>query len=159
MSRTSSGEATHRADTPAQRERDAGAGVPAEQTGWMGWILFAATMMLMLGTFHAVQGLVALFRDEYYVVGRSGLTLHVDYTVWGWVHLALGLVVAAAGAGLLVARTWARVVGVLAALASAVVNLAFMAAYPLWSVTVIVVDVLVIWAITVHGREMVANRG
>ncbi|MFC4784223.1 DUF7144 family membrane protein [Nocardioides sp. MAHUQ-72] len=129
-----------------------------EQTGWMGWILFAATMMLMLGVFHAVQGLVAIFRDEYYVVGRSGLTLHVDYTVWGWVHLVLGLVVAGAGAGLLTAQMWARVVGVLAAGVSAVVNMAFLAAYPFWSVVVILVDVLVIWAITVHGREIAANR-
>ncbi len=101
---------------------------------------------------------MAIFRDEYYVVGRSGLTLHVDYTVWGWVHLVLGLVVAVAGAGLLTARMWARVVGVLAAGASAVVNMAFLAAYPFWSVMVILVDVLVIWAITVHGREIAANR-
>jgi len=54
---------------------------------------------------------------------------------------------------------WARIVGVLVALVSSVVNLAFMAAYPLWSVIMIVVDVLVIWAITVHGSEMKANRG
>jgi hypothetical protein len=159
MSQTSSGAATHRAAPRTEKTRATGAAAPPEQTGWMGWILFAATMMLMLGSFHAIQGLVALFRDEYYLVGRSGLTLHVDYTTWGWVHLVLGLVVAAAGVGLLVAQTWARVVGVLAALCSAVVNLAFMAAYPFWSVMVITVDVLVIWAITVHGREMAANRG
>jgi hypothetical protein len=129
------------------------------ESQWVGWISFASTILILLGSFHIIQGLVALFRDEYYLVGRSGLTVHVDYTTWGWVHLVLGVVVAAAGAGLLVAQMWARVVGVLAALCSAVVNLAFMAAYPLWSVVVIAVDVLVIWAITVHGREMVANRG
>jgi hypothetical protein len=124
----------------------------------MGWILFAGTMMLMLGIFHGIQGLVALFRDEYYLVGKNGLTVHVDYTTWGWVHLILGVVIAGAGAGLLVGQMWARIVGVLVALVSAVVNIAFLSAYPIWSTIMIAVDILVIWAITVHGREMRANR-
>lgn len=130
-----------------------------EQTGWMGWILFAATMMIMVGIFHAIQGLVALFQDEYYQVGKNGLTLHVDYTAWGWVHIVLGVVMAGAGAGLLAGQMWARVVGVVVALVSSVVNIAFLAAYPLWSMIMIAIDILVIWAITVHGREMRANRG
>ena len=158
MTDTNTTRATHRADTPDTASRDAMPSREPEQTGWMGWILFAATMMLLLGIFHAIQGLVALFRDEYYVVGRNGLTLHVDYTAWGWVHLVLGVVIAAAGAGLLTARMWARVVAVVVAMASAVLNVAFLAAYPLWSALVILMDVLVIWAVTVHGREMVANR-
>ena len=150
--------ATHRAEPASTTSTRGGVAQQPEQTGWMGWILFAATMMLMLGIFHAIQGLVALFRDEYYVVGKSGLTLHIDYTTWGWVHLVLGVVVAAAGAGLLVAQMWARVVGVIVALLSAVLNIAFLASYPVWSALMIAVDILVIWAITVHGREMRANR-
>jgi len=155
MADTSTGAATHKAQSSHSWN-----GVPAEpeQTGWMGWILFAATMMLMLGIFHAIQGLVALFEDEYFLVGKNGLTLHVDYTTWGWVHLVLGIVVAAAGAGLLVAQMWARIVGVVVCMVSAVVNIAFLAAYPALSLIMITVDVLVIWAITVHGREMIANR-
>ena len=154
---TNTGASTHRADVPTEQSWN---GVPAqpEQTGWMGWILFAATMMIMVGIFHAIQGLVALFQDEYYQVGKNGLTLHVDYTTWGWIHLVLGVLVAAAGAGLLVAQMWARIVGVVVALASAVLNIAFLAAYPVWSTIMIALDILVIWAITVHGREMRANR-
>jgi len=156
MAETSTGASTHKAQ-PATQSCN---GVPAEpeQTGWMGWILFAATMMLMLGIFHAIQGLVALFQDEYYLVGKNGLTVHVDYTTWGWVHLILGILVAGAGAGLLAGQMWARIVGVLVCLVSSVVNIAFLAAYPIWSLIMIAVDVLVIWAITVHGREMKANR-
>ena len=60
---------------------------PTEMTGWVGWIAFAGVMMVLLGTFHAIQGLVALFQDEYFLVAKSGLTVHVDYTAWGWVHL------------------------------------------------------------------------
>ena len=158
MAETNTGTATHRAATPSGTPSPNGVPEQPEQTGWMGWILFAATMMLMLGIFHAIQGLVALFRDEYFLVGKNGLTLHVDYTTWGWVHLILGVLVAGAGAGLLAAQMWARIVAVVVAMASAVLNIAFLAAYPVWSTIMIAVDILVIWAITVHGREMRANR-
>lgn len=130
-------------------------GTPQPQpTGWVGWILFGATMMTVLGMFHAFQGLVALFQSDYYLVGRNGLTVHVDYTAWGWTHLVLGAVVVAAGIGLFAGQTWARVVGVVLAVVSALVNVAFLAAYPVWSTIMVAVDVMVIWALTVHGAEM-----
>ncbi|MGZ4775498.1 MAG: DUF7144 family membrane protein [Oryzihumus sp.] len=125
-----------------------------EQTGWVGWIVFGGTMMIMLGAFHAFQGLIALFQDNYYLVPKAGLTVHVSYTGWGWTHLVLGVLVAAAGAGLLAGQMWARIVGVALAFISAIVNVAFLAAYPAWSLMMVAIDVLVIWAITVHGREM-----
>lgn len=127
---------------------------PTEMTGWVGWIAFAATMMVMLGAFHVMQGLVALFNDEYYLVGKSGLTVHLDYTTWGWVHVIGGLVVAAAGVSLFTGRIWARMVGVLVAMVSAFVNIGFLSAYPIWSAIMIAIDILVIWALTVHGGEM-----
>jgi hypothetical protein len=123
-------------------------------TGWVGWIAFAGMMLLLLGMFHAFQGLVALFNDEYYAVGSNGLVVHVDYTTWGWVHLLGGILIVLAGAGLLAGQMWARVVGVLMAFTSALINVAFLAALPIWSTIMITIDVLVIWAITVHGREM-----
>jgi hypothetical protein len=124
------------------------------QTGWVGWIVFGGTMMVLLGTFHAIEGLLALFKDDYFLVGRSGLAVSVDFTAWGWVHLIAGLIVVGAGVGLLAGKMWARVVGVLLALVSAVVNVAFLAAFPVWSAIMILLDVLVIWAITVHGAEI-----
>lgn len=125
----------------------------AERTGWYGWIAFAGTMMLMLGSFHAMAGLVALFKDEYYLVRPSGLVVNVDYTAWGWTHIVLGLLIAGAGFGLFVGAMWARVVAVLVALVSALVNLAFLSAYPVWSTIMIAVDILVIYAVIAHGRE------
>ena len=127
---------------------------PTEQTAWVGWIAFAGFMMVMLGTFHAIQGLVAIFEDEYYLVGRSGLTLSVDFTTWGWIHIIGGVVIVAAGIALFVGKGWARTIGVILALASAVANIGFLAAYPVWSAMMIAIDVLVIWAITVHGSEL-----
>ena len=129
-------------------------GTPEAPSGWTGWIAFAGVMMLMMGTFHAIQGFVALFQDTYYLIGSEGLIVSVDYTTWGWVHLILGTVVVLAGLALLVGQMWARVVAVILAFGSALVNIAFMGAYPLWSLMMIAVDVLVIWAVTVHGKEM-----
>ncbi len=125
-----------------------------EPTGWVGWIVFAGTMMVVVGIIHIFQGLVALFNDDYYLVAKSGLTIHLDYTGWGWTHIILGAIVAAAGLGLYAGRMWARVVGVGVAVLSLLVNFAFIAAYPFWSTIVIAVDVFVIFALTVHGKEM-----
>lgn len=128
-----------------------------EPTGWVGWIIFAATMMLMMGTFHAIAGLVAIFRDDYYLVNKNGLVLHVDYTAWGWTYLIGGIIMVAAGAALFAGQMWARVVAVVLAMASAVLNMAFFSAYPWWSAIMITFDILVVWAVTVHGSEMKAR--
>ena len=123
----------------------------ATRSGWYGMVVFAATMMILLGTFHAIAGLVALFRDDYFLVTQSGLVIDADYTTWGWVHLLLGILVVAAGAALYAGATWARFVAIVIAMLSAIVNLAFLSSYPLWSGIMIAVDVLVIYAVTVHG--------
>lgn len=126
-------------------------------TGWVGWIIFAATMLLMVGTFHAINGLVGIFRDQYYLVSKNGLVVHVNYTAWGWTYLIGGIIMVAAGAALFAGQMWARIVAVVVALASAVLNMAFFAAYPWWSAIMITLDVLVVWAVTVHGSEMKAR--
>jgi hypothetical protein len=123
-------------------------------SGWVGWIVFAGIMMVMLGTFHIIDGLIALFQDEYFLVTNKGLTVHVDYTVWGWVHLIAGIIVVCAGVALFAGKTWARVVAIIVALVSAVLNIGFLSAYPIWSTIMIAVDVLIIWALTVHGGEL-----
>jgi hypothetical protein len=125
-----------------------------EPTGWTGWIVFASFMMFMLGTFQVVQGVVAIFDDGFYAVTEKGLLVNVDYTAWGWVHTLLGLLIVAAGAGLLAGNMAARILAVALAGLSAVLNLAFIEAKPIWSVIVIAMDILVIYAVTVHGREL-----
>jgi hypothetical protein len=126
----------------------------SDRSGWTAWVLFAGVIMVMIGAFHVINGLVALFEDEYYVVRPSGLVLSVDYTAWGWTHLLAGLLLCAAGWGAMVGQTWARVVGVVLAMLSALVNMLFIAAYPLWSIIIITLDVVVIYALIVHGREL-----
>ncbi len=127
---------------------------PTEMTAWVGWIFFAGAMMVMLGSFHVIEGLVAVFKDEVFLVGKSGLVINVDYTTWGWVHIIGGLVIAGAGIALFTGRIWARTIGVIMAMVSAIVNITFLSAYPVWSAIMITLDVLVIWALTVHGGEL-----
>ena len=123
-------------------------------SGWVGWITFAGTMMMIIGSLHVVQGLVAVFNDEYYLVTKNGLTVHLDYTAWGWTHIIAGLIVIGAGLGAFAGQMWARVVGVILASVSILLNFAFMPSYPFWSAIVIAMDVFVIMALTVHGKEM-----
>jgi hypothetical protein len=124
-----------------------------EPTAWVGLIVFGGVMMLMMGGFQIIQGIVALFRDEYYLVTRNGLLLTFDFTTWGWIHLIIGLVAVGAGFGVLMGQMWGRILGILIAVVSALANIAFLPADPIWSTIVIAVDVLVIYALTVHGAE------
>ncbi|MGB3438417.1 MAG: hypothetical protein WBA97_06645 [Actinophytocola sp.] len=120
------------------------------EAGWMGWLGFAATMMVMLGSFNIVYGLVALMSDDFYAVGPEG-TLVFDLTGWGWIQLILGLVVVGTGVALARGSQWARIVTVILASLNAVTQLAFMSVYPVWSLIAIGFDVLIIWAVIVHG--------
>ena len=140
--------------TTAGSDYTGGRGQP---TGWVGWVVFSGIMMIMLGMFEAIVGFVALFKEDYFLVPRSGLVVSVDYTTWGWVHLVLGIVALLAGFGVLAGQMWARVIGIIMAVVSAIANVAFIAAYPIWSVIVIALDILVIYALAVHGREVKAD--
>jgi hypothetical protein len=124
-----------------------------DPTGWTGWVVFASFMMFLLGAFQAVQGLVALFDDGFYVTSGN-LVVNVNYNVWGTVHLLLGVLLLLTGAGVLTGNLAARTIGVILAGLSALANLLFIEAYPFWSIIIITVDVLVIYALTVHGREL-----
>jgi hypothetical protein len=119
---------------------------------WVGWVYFGGAMMILLGTFNVIEGLVALFNDEYYVATSQGLLLF-DITGWGWIHLILGIIAVGVGIGVFTGATWARISGVILCGFNAIVQLAFLSAYPVWGILVIALDVLVIWALIVHGDE------
>jgi hypothetical protein len=115
--------------------------------------LFAGIMMIVVGIWEALEGLIAIFENELYVATRRYL-FRFDVTAWGWIHVILGLVVASAGYGLLTGRTWARVVAITLAALSAIANFLWLPHYPFWALLIISVDVFVIWAVAVHGREV-----
>lgn len=125
-----------------------------EPSGWVGWSYFAGFMMMFAGIFQGIAGLTAIFNDEYFLVTPERL-LAFDFTTWGWIHLLIGVVVFFAGLEIFrTGATWARLLAIFLAGLSLVANIAFIGAYPLWSIAVIVIDVLVIYALTVHGDEL-----
>ncbi len=125
-----------------------------EQTGWVGWVVFGAALMIILGAFGALEGLVALNKQQVFVVSNRDLIVTVDYTAWGWIHLLLGLLLATAGVGLLTGRAWARIIGAIAVGFNMIVNFAFVPASPFWSLTMIALGAFVLFAIIAHGHEM-----
>ena len=121
---------------------------PGEPSGWaLSGIVFAATMMVLIGSFQVITGLVAIINDEFYVVARN-YTFDLDVSAWGWLHLIIGACVALTGVFLFTRRPWAGVATVVLASVSALSNFFFIPYYPVWSVLVIALDVWVIWSVT-----------
>jgi hypothetical protein len=118
-----------------------------------GWIYFASVMMFLAGLLHGVQGLVALFKHDFYVVTPNAL-IGFNYTAWGWVHIALAVILVTAASSALVGGYWGRTVGVIAATLSIVANMAFLSSYPIWSIMIIVIDFFVIYAMVVRGGAL-----
>ena len=122
-------------------------------TAWAGLAMFAGFMMILIGAFQAVAGLVGIIDDQFSVLGVK-YVFEFDMTTWGWIHLIAVIVVFLAGLAVFKGSVWGRTVGVIVAMLSAIVNFAFLPYYPVWSIIIITVDVLVIWALIVHGREL-----
>ena len=119
----------------------------------VGWAGFAGVMLIMIGIFDVIQGLVALFNDEFFVV-TEGWVFEFDITTWGWIQLVLGVVLLASGIGIFSGNVAARTVGVIMAGLAAIVNFAWLPYYPIWSIIVIAICVAIIWALTAHGRDI-----
>jgi hypothetical protein len=124
-------------------------------SGWaVGFTGFAAFVMLMVGTFHAIIGLAGILENEFFVVTRN-YVFEFDASAWGWIHLIAGVIVFFAAFGLFNGAVWARTIGVTMAVVSAIANFGFIPYYPVWSIVIIALDVAVIWALTAHGRDAV----
>ena len=123
-----------------------------------GWIGFAGIMLLIIGSIDVMQGLIALFEDEYYVVTESGF-LVFDLTGWGWVMLIWGALLVLAGLGLLSGQSWARWFSIAAISVNFIAQLGFLgnSQYPLWSLTVIGLQVVVLYALTARWDESEAE--
>jgi hypothetical protein len=123
-----------------------------QQTGWVGWVYFASLMMTLLGGMQIIAGLTALFKDDFYLVTQQHL-IAFNYTTWGWINIVIGALIFCAGLALMSGKMWGRVIGGILAVMSALTNLAFLNAYPLWSIIALIIDGCVIYALAVHGAE------
>jgi hypothetical protein len=116
----------------------------------VGGTVFAATILMLVGVFHVIAGLVAILDDNFYVVTRH-YTFNLDTTAWGWIHLLMGVLLVFVGMGLFSRSTWAGVTAIFLASLSAVANFFFIPYYPFWAIVVIALDIWVIWALTRPG--------
>ncbi len=123
-----------------------------KQSGWTGWVYFAGLLMLVMFFFQALFGLVALFQPDFYTVVNEQL-LVFDMNTWGWIHLAWAVVLLTAGISLMKGGGWGRVFASIMAVITIAVNFVFLPVYPLWSLLVIAIAVVVLYAIIVHGNE------
>jgi hypothetical protein len=124
-----------------------------EQTGWVGWIAFASIFMVLAGFFQGIYGLAAIFRNSVIVAGFNSTWL-VNLTTRGWVHFILGVVLVLTGFGLMSGGIVSRTLAVILVGLSAIANFLFIPVYPVWSIVVLVLDALVIYAIIAHGGEV-----
>jgi hypothetical protein len=126
-----------------------------EEGAHLGWVVFAGVMLLLVGAFQLMAGLIGLLNDQYYQVTTDKLVVTMDYTVWGWIHLGIGVIAMIAALGVMSGARSARYLGIPVAALGAIANFAFMGAYPVWNVIVITLDVLVVYALAVHGKDVV----
>jgi hypothetical protein len=125
-----------------------------ERSEWaVGWTWFAVFMMVLIGVWHAIAGLAAILDDEFYVV-TPNYVFEFDATTWGWIHLIAGIVVALAAYGVSTGAVWGRTVGVIMAAISGIAVFAWLPWYPVWGILILLLDIAVIWALTVHGRDI-----
>ena len=123
-------------------------------TGWVGWVIFAAVFMIVIGAMNAIQGLAALFRDEEYWVTLQGNIVTFDVTAWGWIHLIFGILLVLVGVMLMQGSTFARVIGIALVSLNLIAQFSWTTLYPFWGLIAIAIDVIIIYALVVHGREL-----
>lgn len=122
-----------------------------EPSGWaLSGVVFAASILTLIGFFQLISGLAAIFNDEFFVV-TANYSFDLDTTAWGWIHLILGVLLVITGFGLFSRSAWAGVTAIILAMLSAIENFFFIPYYPFWSIVVIALAVWVIWALTRPG--------
>jgi hypothetical protein len=122
---------------------------------WTGWIGFAAIMLVLIGSITFFEGLVAIIRDEYYVV-TGGQVLLFDLTTWGWIMLFWGIILFLAGLGLAAQSGWARWFTIIVVTLNLLAQLGFLGntQYPLWTLVVIGLEITVLYALTVRWGQV-----
>jgi hypothetical protein len=120
-------------------------------SGWaVSGLVFAASILTLVGMFSIVTGLVAIIDDEFFVVAQN-YTFELDTSAWGWIHLLMGIALLATGLGLFRGSSWAGMAAIVLAMLSALANFFFIPFYPFWAILLIALDIWVIWALTRPG--------
>jgi hypothetical protein len=117
-----------------------------------GWTVFAGVLLLIVGSLDAMYGLAAILNDEIVIVGGQGVII-ADVSVWGWIHLILGSIVAATGLGLFAGASAARWAAIFFVSINAVSQIVWFPAAPLWAFLMIILNVTIIYQLTARWTE------
>jgi hypothetical protein len=132
----------------------------ASKGAWAGWVAFAGLLLMIIGGLDFLQGLVAVIRDQYYLVGDNG-ALVLDVSQWGWIMMIWGVVLALVGYGLVSAMSWARWAAILVVGLNFIAQLGYdgSSGYTLWSLTVIALNIVVLYALIVRWSDAKEGAG
>ena len=127
----------------------------SQDSSWTGWIVFAGFLIVIVGAMDVLQGFMAILEDDFVAATAKGLAI-VDVTTWGWLTLLWGALIIVAGLGLLGGAGWARWLAIIGVAVNVVQQIAFLAnypnAYPLWNILIVALNILVLYALTVHWQ-------
>jgi hypothetical protein len=123
-----------------------------DATDGYGWVLFAGSMIALVGTLNVIYGIAAIDDSRFYA--RDVTYVISDLNTWGWFLTVLGAIQLISAVGIWMRTPGARWVGVLTAAASAIVQMLIIRAFPLWALAIFTIDILVIYALLAHGRRL-----
>jgi hypothetical protein len=118
-----------------------------EETSGTGWIAFAGLMLILVGFFNVIDGIAAISNSDYLV----NQLLFSNLDAWGWFFLIWGAVQVCAGFAVYTGATWGAIVGIISAFGNSIAQLSWARVYPVWAITALVLDVLIIYALVVYG--------
>jgi hypothetical protein len=123
------------------------------KTAWAeGVTYFAVALLIVAGIFQILQGLDAIFSNQFFVATQSHL-FSFNVTTWGWIHLIIGILAFAVGVGVFYGASWARGAGMGIAVVQAITQFMFLPYYPVWSIVIIALDVAIIWALATYRSD------
>ena len=128
-------------------------------TGWTGWGVFASVLLLIAGIFDLIFGIAAIIGPNTTLFVTTEGLFAMDVAAWGWWHIIAGIALILTSFFLYRGATWARVLAIILVIINAVGQLSLISAQPFWSLAILAVDILVLYALTVHGRELKVKYG
>jgi hypothetical protein len=138
-------------DPPAQ--------VPAADDGYnaddergYGWVVFAGTLLLILGTLNFIEGLAAIGNAKFFEQHTNYIA--GDLKTWGWFLVILGVRQWAVGCGVFIKNQFSRWTGVIVLGGNSIVQLMIMPAYPFWSLSIFALDILAMYGLIAYGRRI-----
>jgi hypothetical protein len=136
---------------PATQGSTGPVGYPDDDRGY-GWVTFAGTLLLMLGTLNVIEGIAAIGNAHFFVANSHYIMGTLN--AWGWIVLVIGVVELLVGCAVFVKNQFARWVGVFALAVNAIAQLLFMPAYPFWALSIFTLDILAIYGLIAYGKRI-----